>query len=152
MATCTIDTVEGKFVACGGIDGKIYVYQFNTENKRKVKDSTIKMIMPRHEFQGHQSLVTCSGFMGTSHVISGSDDSDIILWDFERPGRYLVKYSEHYNEISCLDVFNRDGNVFASGSTDAAVRIWDIRMRQPCIRVFDKNKCGISAVRFMPDK
>ena len=152
MATCTIDTVEGKYVACGGIDGKIYVYQFNTENKRKVKDQTIKMIMPRHEFQGHQSMVTCSGFMGTSHVISGSDDSDLLLWDFEKPGRYLVKYSEHFNEISCLDVFGRDSNIFASGSTDAAVRVWDIRMRQPCIRVFDKNKCGISAIRFIPDK
>ena len=50
MAVCTIDTVEGKYVACGGIDGKIYVYQFNTEHKLKLKDKTIKMIVPRHEF------------------------------------------------------------------------------------------------------
>jgi len=50
-----------------------------------------------------------------------------------------------------LDVFNRDGNVIASGANDATVRIWDIRMKNPCIRVFDKNQCGISAVKFMPD-
>jgi WD40 repeat protein len=24
-------------------------------------------------------------------------------------------------------------------------------MKVPCIRVFDKNKCGISSVKFMPD-
>ena len=24
-------------------------------------------------------------------------------------------------------------------------------MKQPCFRVFDKNQCGISAVKFMPD-
>lgn len=48
-------------------------------------------------------------------------------------------------------MFNRDGNILASGANDAQVRIWDIRMKQPCLRVFDKNVCGISSVRFMPD-
>jgi hypothetical protein len=75
-----------------------------------------------------------------------------MLWDFEKTGRYLVKYSDHLNEVQSVDVFNRDGNVFASGANDATVRIWDIRMKQSCIRLFDKNKCGISAVKFMPDK
>jgi WD40 repeat protein len=50
-----------------------------------------------------------------------------------------------------LDVFNGDGNVIATGSNDATVRIWDIRMKQPCVRVFDKNPCGISSVKFMPN-
>ena len=74
-----------------------------------------------------------------------------MLWDFEKTGRYLVKYTDHTYEVQCLDVFNRDGNIIASGANDAAVRIWDIRMKQPCLRVFDKNQCGISTIRFMPD-
>ena len=85
-------------------------------------------------------------------MISGSDDSTLLLWDFEKPARYLVKYSEHANEINCVDVFNRDGNIFASGSNDATVHVWDVRMRQAAIRIFDKNDCGITAVKFMPDK
>lgn len=52
-------------------------------------------------------------------MITGSDDSDLMLWDFEHTGRYLVKYSDHTFEVSSLDVFNRDGNIFASGSSDA---------------------------------
>ncbi len=43
MATCAIDPVEGKFSACGGMDGKIHVYYFN-ENNKKLKDNTIKLI------------------------------------------------------------------------------------------------------------
>ena len=110
----------------------------------------MKMVQKKQEFSGHQSQITCCGFLSNNYLITGSDDSLLYLWDFEKPGRYLVKYSDHQFEIQSLDVFNRDGNIIASGANDAAVRIWDIRMKQPCIRIFDKNKCGISAVRFMP--
>mmetsp|Transcript_17497 Transcript_17497/g.29463 ORF Transcript_17497/g.29463 Transcript_17497/m.29463 type:complete len:274 (+) Transcript_17497:415-1236(+) len=151
LSTCAIDPIEGKLVACGGIDGKVHVYHLNLEQKKKMNDKTLKVIVKRHEFSGHQSLVTCCGFLSNNYLISGSDDSDLLLWDFENTGRYLVKYTDHQYEVQCLDVFSRDGNVVASGANDAAVRIWDIRMKQPCIRVFDKNPCGISAVRFMPD-
>ena len=96
-------------------------------------------------------MVTCSGFLSKNHVVSGSDDSVILLWDFEKPGRYLVKYPDHSAEVNCLDVFNRDGNIFVTGANDATVRVWDIRMRTPAIRIFDKNDCGITSIKFMPD-
>jgi len=44
-----------------------------------------------------------------------------------------------------------DGNVFASGSSDLTFKIWDIRQKRSCFRSFEKNKCGISAIRFMPE-
>ena len=50
-----------------------------------------------------------------------------------------------------LDVFNLDGNIIASGSGDATTRVWDIRMKSPCIRLFEKNQSGVSAVKFMTD-
>ena len=118
----------------------------------KKNDSTIKLVQKKQELSGHGTLVTCCQYLNNNYLISGSDDSDILLWDLEKPARYLVKYSDHQFELQSLDVFNRDGNVIASGANDATVRIWDIRMKNPCIRVFDKNQCGISAVKFMPDK
>ena len=156
MATVCIDPVEGSYVACGGIDGKIHIFKHLERTKqskkgKEKKDNTLKHLGKAYEFSGHQSLITCSGFMGLQHLVSGSDDSDLMLWDFEKPARYLVKYTDHANEVNCLDVFNRDGNIFASGSADATVHVWDIRMRQPAIRIFDKNDCGITAIKFMPD-
>lgn len=50
-----------------------------------------------------------------------------------------------------LDVFNLDGNIIATGSNDATTRVWDIRMKNACFRIFEKNQCGISAVKFMTD-
>lgn len=38
-------------------------------------------------------------------MITGSDDSDLLLWDFENHSKYLVKYSDHTFEVSSLDVF-----------------------------------------------
>lgn len=150
MQTCAIEPLEGKLVACGGLDGKVHIYSINQQQKKE--DKTIKMIQKQHELNGHQSLITCSGFLSQNYMVTGSDDSDLMLWDFEHTGRYLVKYSDHTFEVSSLDVFNRDGNIFASGSSDAQVRIWDIRMKQSCLRIFDKNSAGIGAVKFMPNK
>lgn len=74
-----------------------------------------------------------------------------MLWDFEKPGRFLVKYGDHQNEVLCLDVFGLDGNIIASGSNDYTTRVWDIRMKTPCFRIFEKNKSGVSCVKFMPE-
>ena len=87
-------------VACGGIDGKVHVFKLNTsENNKKKLDPTIKLIQKKHEFNGHTSMVTCSGFLSPNFLITGSDDSTLLLWDFEKTGRYLVKYADHTQEI-----------------------------------------------------
>jgi hypothetical protein len=37
--------------------------------------------------------------MSNNYLVSGSDDALIMLWDFEKTGWYLVKYSDHLNEV-----------------------------------------------------
>jgi len=86
-------------VACGGIDGKVHVFKVNTEAAKKKVDHTIKVIQKQHEFNGHTSMVTCSGFLSSNYLITGSDDSTLLLWDFEKTGRYLLKYSDHTQEV-----------------------------------------------------
>ncbi len=82
--------------------------------------------------------------------MSGSNDSTLNLWDVEQ-SRRISQYNGHSNEVMTLDVFQMDGNVFASGSSDLSFRVWDIRQRKACFRVFEKNKCGISTIKFMPE-
>jgi WD40 repeat protein len=62
-----------------------------------------------------------------------------------------MKYKGHDNEVLTLDVFSMDGNVFATGSSDLSFRVWDIRTKKPCFRVFDKNSNGVSQIKFMPE-
>ena len=148
LMTCSIESREGKLIACGGIDTKLHIFSINPSGKKKEKLTLIEKVK---ELTGHDGLITCCGFMSNQYLVSGSNDSSLMLWDLEKPGRFLVKYGDHQNEVLACDVYQLDGNVFASGSNDATTRIWDIRMKSPCIRIFEKNKCGVSAVKFMTD-
>ena len=88
--------------------------------------------------------------MSTDYFLSGSNDSDINLWNKEQT-TYVTKYSQHSTDVLSLDVFRMDGNVFVSGSSDFSCRVWDVRIKNAAFRLFDKNPCGISCVRFMPE-
>ncbi|TNV80634.1 hypothetical protein FGO68_gene9947 [Halteria grandinella] len=148
LMTCSFESREGKLIACGGIDTKLHIFSINPSGKKKEKLTLIEKVK---ELTGHYGLITCSSFMNQQYLVSGSNDSSIMLWDLEKPGRFLVKYGEHQNEVLSLDVFQLDGNIIVSGSNDATTRVWDIRQKSPCIRIFEKNKCGVSAVKFMTD-
>ena len=60
-----------------------------------------------------------------------------MLWDIETPERFLVKYNDHQGSVDTLDIFNGDGNVIVSGSQDTNIIVYDIRMKQACLRVYD---------------
>ena len=91
-------------------------------------------------------------FLSEEHLISGSNDTKVIVWDTDS-GRPLIKYDDHITPVSSIDVCGLDGNVFASGSEDC-FKVWDIRMNKACFRVFDlhnPNNVGYSAIKFMPE-
>ena len=92
LITCAFEPREGKLVACGGIDTKLHIYAINPSGKKKEKLNLIEKVK---ELSGHYGLVTCCGFLSSQFLVSGSNDASIMLWDFEKPGRFLVKYSDH---------------------------------------------------------
>lgn len=99
LQCCAINN-EGKLISCGDLHGKIHVFQLTTINKKmKKNDTTIKLVQKKQELSGHGTLVTCCQYLNNNYLISGSDDSDILLWDLEKPARYLVKYSDHQFEL-----------------------------------------------------
>jgi WD40 repeat protein len=125
------------------------VLGINPESKKGEKVSFMKKLV---ELTGHTGAVTGVCFLDPQFVVSSSDDSAIMLWDIERPDRYIVKYNDHQVQVTCIDAFNLDSNIIVSGSADTTVRLWDIRQKSPCIRLFDKNDSSINCVKFMFDQ
>lgn len=136
-------------MAVGGVDTKIHILGINPDSKKGEKVSFLKKQV---ELTGHSGGITGVCFLDPQYVASSSDDSTILLWDLERPDRYVVKYNDHQVQVSCLDAFNLDSNIIASGSTDTTVRLWDIRQKSPCIRMYDKSGSSVNSVRFMFDQ
>mmetsp|Transcript_17352 Transcript_17352/g.12404 ORF Transcript_17352/g.12404 Transcript_17352/m.12404 type:complete len:253 (-) Transcript_17352:11-769(-) len=143
-----IEEREGKLLACGGIDTMLHIFQINPSGRKNQK---LNLIEKAKVLSGHYGLVTCCGFLSQQFLISASYDSSLMLWDLEKSSRFLVKYRDHSSEILTLDVFQLDGNILATGSNDCTGRVWDIRMKNACIRVFDIKKSGVSSVKFMPE-
>ena len=47
--------------------------------------------------------------------------------------------------------FHPFGEIFASGSSDTNLKIWDIRLKGGCIHTYKDNTRGVNAIRFTPD-
>jgi len=56
-----------------------------------------------------------------------------MLWDINQPEHFIVKFNDHQGSVDTLDIFNGDGNIVVSGSSDTSVRIYDIRMKHACL-------------------
>lgn len=53
--------------------------------------------------------------------MSSSEDSTLMLWNINNPERFLVKYNDHQGSVDSLDVFNANGNIIVSGSSDTSI-------------------------------
>ena len=60
LMTCSIESREGKLIACGGIDTKLHIFSINPSGKKKEKLTLIEKVK---ELTGHDGLITCCGFM-----------------------------------------------------------------------------------------
>jgi WD40 repeat protein len=92
LSSCDIEAREGRLLAVGGVDTKVYVLGINPEIKKREKINHLSNIC---ELTAHSGLISSVKFLNSSFLVSGSDDSSLLLWDLNKPDQYLVKYNDH---------------------------------------------------------
>jgi WD40 repeat protein len=79
----------------------------------------------RQQWFGHTGAVLCMSYLPSGiHVVTGSSDQTIRIWDAETGaavGRPLVGHDGEVLSVAC----SGDGRRIISGSSDRTIRIWD---------------------------
>ncbi len=127
---------NGKFLAAGDLNGKIYLWS-SKHNK------------PLWLSQEHENNVWSVTFSPDNQVVaSGGADSSIKLWDV-RTGTCLKTLSANiYNVWSVA--FSPDGKILASSGDNFSVKLWDIESDR-CLNTLLGHTSEVSAIAFSPD-
>lgn len=132
--------------------------------KRSVSsiDQNGNLIIKDRPFQSlhhHQGYLSSVQFLEEERVITASGDQTCILWDVIKKVPESV-YLDHSGDVTSVAI-NRGnangtdtgGNTFISGSVDATVKLWDIRMSK-CVGEFagSDEDADVNAVCWFPDQ
>ncbi|KAJ7151871.1 hypothetical protein C8R43DRAFT_1190519 [Mycena crocata] len=128
---------NGTLIAAGCRDGMILLW--NQEESEWLHES----------LTGHTGPVYCVQSGGTSGnlLLSGSEDTTVRLWEVNSK-ELLKTYIGHTDAVTAVS-FSPDMLEFASGSSDASIRLWNREQGECC--VLHGHKEGVLAVSFSPN-
>ena len=100
--------------------------------------------------QGHEQGVRTVAFSPDGrHIVSGSDDETIRLWDAQTGGQVGNPLKGHTDFITSV-AFSPDGRHIVSGSRDETIRLWDAQTGGQ-VGNFQGHTSFVSSVVFSPD-
>jgi guanine nucleotide-binding protein G(I)/G(S)/G(T) subunit beta-1 len=132
----------GDLVATAGLDNVVWIY--------KVQEGITEEIAG--ELAGHEGYVSSCSFANEKQIITTSGDCSAALWDV--PARRLIsEFTEHSLDVNCSAIIggNGGGQVFATGSCDASIKLWDVRTGTKSIRTFIGHTSDVNSLSFFPD-
>lgn len=108
----------------------------------------VQMTLP-----GHESVVYEARWhpRQSGLIASVSADCSLRLFDIKQSSN-LVNRQAHPAEILSLDWSKYDDHVLVTGACDNRLRLWDIRMLNNAVTVFEGQEAAIRRVRFDPHR
>eukprot|EP00887_Chlorella_sp_A99_P001615 scaffold8.g1615.t1 len=105
---------DGRLLAAGSEDGVVQVF-----------DSGSRALL--RQLKAHRRPVHVARFAPDRlHVLSGGDDAVVRLWDVTG-GLQVTRLDGHTDYVRAAQVHPSSGEVWATGSYDHSVRLWDTR-------------------------
>ncbi|PWN18438.1 WD40 repeat-like protein [Microstroma glucosiphilum] len=129
-------SLDGEYIAAAGGDKSISIWKTYSPNNHVTS------------LQSHNKAVICLAFLPPSTktingfpsstsslplLLSGSADSTLILWSplSPPPNNKLRRFRHHKGIVNCVAPSPADATLFASGSDDGDVCIWNTEEKQP---------------------
>jgi guanine nucleotide-binding protein G(I)/G(S)/G(T) subunit beta-1 len=99
------------------------------------------------------SSSSSSGESGRRSIVSSLSGRNLLGGGVSKDakgGSALSVFSDHQADVMCVDVNPMDPNVFATGSCDKTMKIWDIR-RPRAVCSFEGHRSDVNTVKFFPN-
>eukprot|EP00727_Mastigamoeba_balamuthi_P008867 m51a1_g4602 putative U3 small nucleolar RNA-associated protein (506) ;mRNA; r:232038-233748 len=126
---------DGRLIIAGGEEGIVRVFDAATR-------SCLRLL------RGHRGPVRAARFgRGKSIAVSGSDDGTFREWDIST-SQNTLSLSAHTDHIRAVEGNPSSENVWATGSYDRTVRLWDARARS-AVMTLDHGS-PVEALVFFP--
>ena len=130
---------NGKLVASGHVSGVVSV--ISTDSGEIVRT-----------FQNHRMAVRTLTFSHDSKcLIAGSDDKYAHVYDLEK-NKLIHECTGHRDGIFSIDIHPKMNQVFASGSSDKQIKIWDLtkQQREMCVLAVQTSVEKIRDIKWSP--
>lgn len=101
------------------------------------------------ELEIHEGYVSCARFSDNTHVMSASGDGTCTMNDIPN-ARTLTRWVDHTGDVMSIALNPTNGQIFASGSIDATVKIWDTR-QEKAIASFHGHESDVNSVAWVKD-
>ncbi|KAI5949543.1 hypothetical protein KGF54_005420 [Candida jiufengensis] len=127
---------DGNSILSFNRDGIIHSYNFDNDNVLDYK---------YHKQNGH-----ALNWIDNDRFLSGSNDSQIALWQRNKPSTPIQLFKTHYGAIN--DLSSSDLNIFGSVSDDSTTQFFDLRSSNdinPIIKI--ENKFIQNCIKFHPN-
>ncbi len=135
-AKCVVYNPSGTFLASGGNDGAIKLW--NTSTGEQVR-----------ALLGHTSTVTSISISSNgNYLASGSDDKSIRLWD-TNSGQLINSFSLSGSSNNTV-VFSPDNKILATTGNDGIIRIWEIATGK-ILYIFSSGSVLFQSLSFSPN-
>lgn len=132
---------SGNFVACGGMDNQLTIYDVNSRDTNGVA----KMC---REFLGYEGFLSSARFLDDDNVVTGSGDMKIMQWKVES-GDKVLDLQGHNGDVAGLSLMPGSMNQFVTGSVDKTCRMWDLRV-PGCTQTWWGHQADVNSVAFHP--
>lgn len=78
------------------------------------------------ELGGYEGFLSSCRFLDDSHILTGSGDMKLCIWDLEAGKKTQEVNAAHAGDVVSISI-SPDNNQFVTGSVDRTCKIWDVR-------------------------
>ncbi|KAK6121036.1 hypothetical protein DH2020_045226 [Rehmannia glutinosa] len=126
-------------IATKTVSAEVYVFDYSKHPSKPPLDGDCN---PDLRLRGHNTEgygLSWSHFK-QGHLLSGSDDAQICLWDINATPKHKALDAMHIFKVNCLAFNPFNEWVIATGSTDKTVKLFDMRKISTPLYTFECHK------------